>query len=89
MVFFGLVCAVGWLIGLYWSVFALFPITAVMALGCCAVALSHGDSALSGLHISIIAAFSLQGGYMIGLTSRDLVGHFISRVNAVRPPASN
>jgi hypothetical protein len=30
----------------------------------------------------IIAAFGLQGGYVIGLTSRDLVGHFISRLNA-------
>jgi hypothetical protein len=82
MVLLSLVCAVGGLIGLYWSVFALFPVTAVMALGYCAAALVHGGLSLSALISMIIAAFGLQGGYMIGLTSRDVVGDFISRFNA-------
>ena len=82
MVFLALICAVGALTGLYWSVFALFPVTAVMALGYCAAAWVHGGLSLSALTSMIIAAFGLQGGYVIGLTSRDLVGHFISRLNA-------
>jgi membrane protein DedA with SNARE-associated domain len=82
MVFLGLAVAIGGLIGLYWSVFALVPVTIIMFLGCCAVTLANGEPALTALISTIIAAFGLQIGYLIGLTRRDSVGHFISRFNA-------
>jgi hypothetical protein len=82
MILLGLAVAIGGLIGLYLSVFALFPVTAVLGLAWIAVTLAHGDVSLPALAPLIIAVFGLQGGYMIGLTSRDIVGHFISRLNA-------
>jgi hypothetical protein len=82
MVFFGLACAVGALIGLSWSVFALLPVTAVMALIWGALSLGQGDFHPSSL---LIAAIGLQGGYVIGLTGRDLFGAVISRLQTAPP----
>jgi hypothetical protein len=79
MVFLGFAIAIGGLIGLNWSVIALFPVTAIMAFGWCIAASANGASSLPSI---ILAVMSLQGGYMIGLTGRNLVGSFVARLNA-------
>jgi hypothetical protein len=38
----------------------------------------------AALFAFIPAAISLQGGYMIGLTARELFGQFIARLNAAQ-----
>jgi hypothetical protein len=81
MVYWALVCAIGGLIGLYWSVFALLPVAAILAVASSAFALLHGEPSLSVLTSLIIALFCLQGSYMIGLTSRDIVGHLVARAS--------
>ncbi len=82
MVYLALVCAVGGLISLYWSVFALIPVAAILAVASSVFALLHGEPSLSALTSMIIALFGLQGGYMMGLTLREVVGHFVTRVSA-------
>ena len=82
MVYLALVCAVGGLIGLYWSVFALVPVVAILAVASSAFALLHSEPSLSALTGTIVAVFGLQGGYMIGLTSREIVGHFVARASS-------
>jgi hypothetical protein len=78
MGFIGLAGAIGVLIGLNWSIVALLPATAILTLGSCTVAFAP-DSSLPGI---ILALISLQGGFMIGLTGRDVVGSFVARLNA-------
>jgi hypothetical protein len=78
MVFLGFAGAVGGLIGLYWSVLALLPATAGMLFVWCALAWVPGDYNLPSI---ILGAVSLQSGYMIGLTGRDVVGAVISWVH--------
>jgi hypothetical protein len=82
MVFLGLAGAVGALIGLSWSVFALLPVTVVMALMGGTLGLVRGDFDLPSL---ILAAIGLQGGYMIGLTGRDIFSALISRLQTALP----
>src|SRR5579859_2911329 len=88
MVFFGLAVVIGGLVGLYWKVFAVIPVAAILMLGCCIVALVNREAALTALINIIVAAFGLQSGYMIGLTRRDVVGHFISRFSLIPPRRS-
>ena len=82
MVYLVLVCTVGALIGLYWKVFALLPIAAILAVASSAFSILGGESALSVLTSTVIALVALQGGYMIGLTSRELIEHLFARENA-------
>jgi len=77
MVVLGFAGAVGGLIGLYWNVLALLPATAGMILVWCALAWVPGDYNLPSI---VLGAVSLQSGYMIGLTARDLVGAVVSWV---------
>jgi hypothetical protein len=79
MVFLGLTIAIGGLIGLNWSVIALFPVMAIMAFGWCIAASGNGASSLPSV---TLAAISLQGSYMIGLSGRNLVCSFVARLNA-------
>jgi hypothetical protein len=82
MVYLALVSAVGGLIGLYWNVFALLPILAILTVASSSSALVHDEPSLSVLTSTAIALFGLQGGFMIGLTSREVVGHFVARAAA-------
>ena len=82
MLFLGLASAVGALIGLSWSVFALLPVTAVMALVWSTFSLVPGDFHPPSL---VLAAVGLQGGYMIGLTGRDIFSALVSRLQTAPP----
>jgi hypothetical protein len=70
--------------GLYYNFLVLIPLTLAAAITCSAVALLDGHGAMSALVAIIIPAVGLQGGYMIGLTSRDLLGQFLNRQNGVQ-----
>lgn len=62
-IFFGICC----------NVLALIPAALALAAMYSVVALLDGESAVSLASLIVIPLVSLQGGYMIGLTSRDLV----------------
>jgi hypothetical protein len=70
--------------GLYYNFLVLVPLTLAAAITCSTVALLDGGSALSAVFAIIIPAIGLQGGYMIGLTSRDIFSQFVNRHNGVQ-----
>jgi uncharacterized membrane protein len=72
----------GFFFGLCYNFLVLAPITLAAAIMCGASAMSTG--AVSTLIAIIIPAIGLQGGYMIGLTSRDLFSQFLARVNGAQ-----
>jgi hypothetical protein len=67
--------------GIYCNVLVLIPATLALAATCSVVALLDGDSALSLVSVIMVPAVSLQGGYIIGLTSRDLLSPLRARGN--------
>ena len=67
----------GFFFGLYYSFLALIPVTLAATMVCCASAVWTGSTAASALLGIVIPAIVLQAGYMVGLTSRDLVGRFL------------
>jgi hypothetical protein len=67
-------CSIGILIGLHYKVLAVVPVTLLVISVSSLSAAIHGNS-FSGIFSSaLIALFSVQGGYMIGLTGRGLLG---------------
>jgi hypothetical protein len=73
---------VGIFFGLYYTVFALLPVTLVTTFVCWASAIANGESISSASLEGLVAAIGLQGGFMIGLTGRDVLGQMVSRVKA-------
>ena len=74
MILLGVACLIGGFVGLYFNVFVLVPLTAALAFACCLGAAGQGHLMSATLFNVIPAAIGLQGGYMIGLTARDLFG---------------
>jgi hypothetical protein len=74
-------CLVGIFFGLYYNVFALVPLTLVTTFVCLAGAIVHGETISFASFQGLAAACGLQGGFMIGLTGRDVLGHVVSRVS--------
>ena len=70
--------------GLYYNFLVLIPLTLAAAVACSAAALLHGENVSAALLAIVIPAIGLQGGYMIGLTSRDVLSQFLSRLNAAQ-----
>jgi hypothetical protein len=70
--------------GLYYKFLVLVPITLAAAIASSAAALWAGHSAWSALLAIMLPAVGLQGGYMIGLTSRDLLGQILARHDGVQ-----
>jgi hypothetical protein len=74
-------CLVGIFFGLYCNFLIVIPLTLAVALASGVGAMSHGHTISEALLAVLISAVSLQGGYMIGLTSRDLLGQVLSRLH--------
>jgi hypothetical protein len=72
-------CLVGIFFGLRCNFLIVIPLTLAVALACGVGAMSHGHTVSGALLAVLISAISLQGGYMIGLTSRGLLGQLLSR----------
>ena len=70
--------------GLYYKFLVLVPLTLAAALTCGAVAVVHGQNITATLFVIVIPVVGLQGGYMIGLTSRDLLSQFVARLNPLQ-----
>jgi hypothetical protein len=69
---FAVICGI--FVGLYCHFFVLIPITLFATLSCTLGALLDGQSPASAFFAIVVPAAALQGGYMIGLTGRDLIG---------------
>ena len=72
-------CMAGVFFGLYYNFFVLIPLTLVAAATCSSAALLHGQPISSALLAIVIPTVGLQGGYMIGLTGRDLFDQLLAR----------
>jgi hypothetical protein len=76
-------CLAGIFFGLYYNFLVLIPIALAAALTCSAGAVLHGHTISAALLAIVIPVVGLQAGYMLGLTSRDLLSQFLSRFNAL------
>jgi hypothetical protein len=74
-----LACLVGVLIGLTLNVLVLLPVilAGIAAYACAA----QGQGLAEMSAVIVISAVSLQAGYFIGLTSRDMVAQLLARLN--------
>lgn len=70
--------------GLYYKFLVLIPVTLAAAIASSAATLWDGHSAWSALFSIALSAAGLQGGYMIGLTGRDLLGQVTARIGGVQ-----
>jgi hypothetical protein len=69
----------GFFLGIYCQVLVLIPATLAVAATYGVVALLDSGSAFSSASFIIVPSVSLQGGYMMGLTSRDFLVPFLTR----------
>jgi len=84
MVLLIVACLAGIFFGLYYNFLVLIPLTLAAAIACGAAAALHGQAISASLLAIVIPAVGLQGGYMIGLTGRDLLSQFVSRLSGVQ-----
>jgi hypothetical protein len=73
-------CLAGIYFGLYYNVLVLGPLTLAAVFTCGAASAWQGQPIPTALLVTVLPAIGLQGGYLIGLTGRDLLGQFISRL---------
>lgn len=76
-------CLAGICTGLRYHFLVLVPLTLAAIMTSSFASVWQGQTISGALLALVIPAVGLQGGYMIGLTSRDLVGQFVSRFRAV------
>jgi hypothetical protein len=76
--------SVGILVGLKHQILIVIPVTLGMALTCFVTGLFGGQNGYAIFLAIACSTVSLQGGYMIGLTSRNLVGQSLARFNGVK-----
>jgi hypothetical protein len=77
-------CLAGVFFGRYFNFLVLIPLTLAAAITCGTIALLDGHGATSALVAIIVSAVGLQGGYMIGLTSRDVFGQLLNRYTGIQ-----
>ena len=76
-------CLVGIFFGVYFNFLLLLPVTLAIIIACSTVAASHGHTVSGTLLVILVSVIALQGGYMIGLTSRDFLSQFLSRLHLI------
>jgi hypothetical protein len=79
LAFAALAFGIGIAIGLRYSLLALVPATFVSV---CVNVTVVDASSLDRIASAIVCTICIQGGYMIGLTARDLVKPLLSRFSA-------
>ena len=77
-------CLAGIFLGLYYNFIVLIPLTLVAVITCSAAAVLHGQTISASLFAIVVPAVGLQGGYMVGLTGRDFLSQFVSRLSEVQ-----
>ncbi|KRR03115.1 hypothetical protein [Bradyrhizobium valentinum] len=73
-------CLVGAFIGVYCNFLLLVPLTLATVVASGAAAASQGQTISGTLLAILVPAVALQGGYMIGLTSRELLNRSSKRI---------
>ncbi len=73
-------CLIGIFFGLSYNVLILIPLTLAAAITGGA-AMAYGHTVSEALLMTFISALGLQGGYMLGLTSRGLLNPVLSRLH--------
>jgi hypothetical protein len=76
-------CLAGICTGLRYNFLVLVPLTLAAIMTSSFTSVWHGQTISGALLALVIPAVGLQGGYMIGLTGRDVVAQFVSRFRAV------
>ena len=71
-------------IGLTCNVFALLTVTLLAALALLLGPLLHGQPLATTAVLAVLGWACLQGGYMIGLTARDIVSQVVARFSAMQ-----
>jgi hypothetical protein len=77
-----LACLAGVLLGLTFNVAVLFPVTLAGAFAVAFIAQGQGLGA--AIAAIVVPAVALHGGYMIGLTGRDMFAQLLARLNIVQ-----
>lgn len=72
----------GMIVGLNFKVVVLLPLVLIGAAAYATLAMEQGLGAT--ILAMIVAAISIQGGYIIGLTGRDLFIQVLNRLNIVQ-----
>jgi hypothetical protein len=81
-----IVCGAGIVIGLYYSVLILLPLTVVGTGIFVVINTMSGHGLSASLGELLFPLVSGQAGYMLGLTARGAYGHVLARIN---PAQSN
>jgi hypothetical protein len=81
-----LVCIAGIFLGLYFNVFVLLPFSSIGAALFISDNLSSGLSFYANAGELLLLLFSLQAGYMLGLTGRATYLQVVARIQAVQSP---
>jgi hypothetical protein len=76
-------CLVGLYFGLYFNFLVLIPLTLAAILASSFASVWYGQTISAALVAIVLLAVGIQGGYMIGLSSRELFSQFLSRLRAV------
>ena len=78
-----LVCIAGIFLGLHFNVLILLPVSIIG--GAVFIFADPGSGAsYASMRGLLFGFFSLQGGYMLGLTGRDAYAKLLSRLNAIQ-----
>ncbi len=76
-------CLAGICTGLRYNFLILVPLSLAAVIASGFASIWHGQTIPGALLALVIPAVGLQGGYMIGLTSRELLSQFLSRFRPV------
>jgi hypothetical protein len=76
-------CLVGAFFGVYCHFLIMVPLTLTTTIACGTFAAWHGQTIFETLLTILTSAVALQGGYMIGLTSRQLLSQLLSRLHLI------
>jgi hypothetical protein len=76
-------CLAGIFFGFFYNFLVLIPLSLAGAMTCGTAAVLNGQTISAALIAIVVPAVGLQGGYMIGLTSRELFSQLVARLNFV------
>jgi hypothetical protein len=76
--------ALGAFLGLNYNFLVLVPVTLVLVLTFGGQALMDGQTILSALVTAILPSISMQAGYMVGLTAREMTQQFLARFSGAQ-----
>jgi hypothetical protein len=83
MILLAVACFAGIFFGLFYNFLVLIPLSLAAAVTCSTAAALQGQPFSAALFAIVIPAVGLQGGYMIGLTGRELFTQLVARFNFV------